>query len=140
MGEQGDGGPRRVVTGVALDDDVEEEEVGLRDREEEVAGASDGLEVAELVGELGDGGDVVAVAADDDLGVGLGEVGERRGSIEERQEEVAIALERGGGGGRQGRDRGSEVHLLTGGMATELTLGSFVSVWNCCRCFKKWYH
>lgn len=32
-----------------------------------------GLEVRELVGELGDGDEVVLVAIEDDLGVGLGE-------------------------------------------------------------------
>lgn len=31
-----------------------------------------GLEVGELVSELGDGGEVVLVAVEDDLGVGLG--------------------------------------------------------------------
>lgn len=61
------------------------------------------------MGEPGDGGDVVLVAVDDDLGVGLGEVRERCRFIEERQEEVAIALEC-----RQRRDHGSEVHLLVG--------------------------
>lgn len=51
-----------------------------------------GLEVGELVSELGDGGEVVLVAVEDDLGVGLGEVRERGSLAEEAKEEVPITL------------------------------------------------
>lgn len=51
-----------------------------------------GLEVGELVSELGDGGEVVLVAVEDDLGVGLDEVRERGCLAEEAKEEVPITL------------------------------------------------
>lgn len=39
----------------------------------------DGLEVGELVNEFGESGEVLVEAVEDDLGVGLGEVGESCG-------------------------------------------------------------
>lgn len=82
---------RRVVVGQAFDEDVEEEKVGFWGGEEELTRMVDGLEVRELVSEFGEGGEVVVQAVEDDLGVGLRELGERGGLVEDVQEEVAVA-------------------------------------------------
>jgi hypothetical protein len=91
MGIEQNGRRRRVVGDDAFDEDVAEEKVGLGGGEKEAAGVVDGPEVGELVGELGEGGEVVVEAVEDDLGVGLREVGETSGLVEEVQEEVAAA-------------------------------------------------
>ena len=85
------GRQRRVVGDEAFDEDIEEEKVGLGGGEKEVARVVDGLEVGELVGELSKGGEVVVEAVEDDLGVGLREVGESGSLVQEVQEEVAAA-------------------------------------------------
>lgn len=74
VGIQRNGGKRRFVGGEALEEDVEEEEIGVGDGEEEVTCPAYGLEVGELVGELGEEGEVVLEAVDDGLSVGLAEL------------------------------------------------------------------
>jgi hypothetical protein len=91
MGIEQNGRQRRVVGDEAFDEDIEEKKVGLGGGEKEVARVVDGLEVGELVGELSKGGEVVVEAVEDDLGVGLREVGESGSLVQEVQEEVAAA-------------------------------------------------
>lgn len=91
MGIEQNGRLRRVVGGKAFDEDVKEEKVGFGGGEKETAGVVDGLEVGELVSEFGEGGKVVVLAVEDDLGVGLREVGESGGLVEEVQEEGPAA-------------------------------------------------
>ncbi|KAM0969144.1 hypothetical protein ACFX2A_017703 [Malus domestica] len=81
---------RRGIGSEASDDDVEEEKVGSWNGEEEVTCVAHGLEVGELVGELGDGGEVVLVAIEDDLRVGLGQVRETGRIVEKSEEEIPI--------------------------------------------------
>ncbi|GLT97625.1 hypothetical protein SLE2022_151810 [Rubroshorea leprosula] len=83
-----------VVVGKAFDEDVEEEEIGFGGGEEEVLCVAHGMEVEELVGELGDGCEFILKAVDDDLGVGLGEMAEGGGSLEEAEKEVRIPRRR----------------------------------------------
>ncbi|KAF5742094.1 hypothetical protein HS088_TW09G00135 [Tripterygium wilfordii] len=87
-----------------LNEDVEEEKVGTWNRKEEVACLARCLEVEELVSELGDDGDVMSEAVEDELSVGLGEVRERTGSVQKPQKEVTAT--RCGGGD------GFAIHLL----------------------------
>lgn len=72
VGVERDRRQRRSVGGETFDEDVEEEQVGFREGEDEVTCVAYGFEVGELVGELGDDDEVVLVAIEDDLGVGLG--------------------------------------------------------------------
>lgn len=61
-----------MVAGKASNEDVEEEEIRVGDGEEESMSLAYGFEVRELVGELGNGGEVVLETMEDDLSVGLG--------------------------------------------------------------------
>lgn len=89
MGVEGEGGERGGVEGEATDEDVEEEDVGFMEGEEEGACMARGAEVEELLGELGDGGEVGVEAIEDELRVELGEVGEGGGLGDEGEERVA---------------------------------------------------
>lgn len=91
MGIERNGRQRRIVGDEAFDEDIEEEKVGLGGGEKELARVVDGLKVGELVGELSKGGEVVVEAVEGDLGVGLREVGESGGLVQEVQEAVAAA-------------------------------------------------
>jgi len=88
MGVEGNGeGVRRE--GEAFDDDVEEEDVGFGNREEEGTCVVRGADVEELLGELGNGGEVVVVTVADELRVGFGKVREGAGFVDEGEERVA---------------------------------------------------
>lgn len=71
VGVEGNGGGRGGVDGEAFDEDVEEEDVGIANGEEEGTRVASGAEVEELLGELGDGGEVGLVAIEDELSVDL---------------------------------------------------------------------
>lgn len=75
MGVQRNRGQWIVVVGKTSNEDIEEKKVWFGDGEEEGASIVYGPEVTELVGELGDGGDVVLVSINDNLGVPLCELG-----------------------------------------------------------------
>lgn len=82
VGVERNGGGRRVVVREGLEEDVEEEEVGVGDGEEEVVSAAKGVEVGEPVGELGEEGEVVLEALDDGLRVGLAQLGDGGGALQ----------------------------------------------------------
>lgn len=73
---------RRVIEGEASDEDIVEEEIGVGESGAEEAGLVDAVELGELVGELGNRCEVVVVAVEDDLGVGLVELGEIGGLVD----------------------------------------------------------
>jgi hypothetical protein len=91
MGVKRNGRGRRVISREAFNEDVEEKKVGFWGREEEEACVVYGFEVRELVGEFGEGGKVVVEAMENDLGVGLGDVRESGGLVQEVKEEVAAS-------------------------------------------------
>ncbi|KAK8512187.1 hypothetical protein V6N13_097149 [Hibiscus sabdariffa] len=67
----------------AFDKDVEEEEIWVWDGEEEMMCVGGGLEIEEPVGEFSNGGEVILEAIKDDLGVGLGEMRNSGGFLEQ---------------------------------------------------------
>ena len=89
MGVEGEGGGRGSVEGETSYEDVEEEDVGFGEGEEEGACVARGAEVEELLGELGDGGEVGVEAIEDEVGVELEELGEGGGLGDEGEEGVA---------------------------------------------------
>jgi len=88
MGVEGNGGGVGEE-GQAFDDDVEEEDVGFGNREEKVTCVARGAYVEELLGELGNGGEVVVVTVADELSVGFGKVRKAARFVDEGEERVA---------------------------------------------------
>lgn len=82
MGKERNRGKRGFIVGEATNKDVEEEDVGVSDGEKEATRVAHGAEIRELVGEFGDQCEIILEAMNGDLSVGLGKVGESRGSAE----------------------------------------------------------
>lgn len=89
VGVEGNGRGRGGVGGETSDEDVEEEDVRFRNGEEEGTRVARGAKLEQLLCELGDGGEVRIDAIENELSVGLSQVREGAGFVDEADQRVA---------------------------------------------------